>query len=202
MLAKELNTVEIEKLKRKSITQKLQDGDWYQYGKEPELQKIVKASSQAIQNINDIAKHDFDKALQKIKVIAPNIDASVEIYFPISSIEYPENVIIKPGTFINSGLQILSAGIVKIGKNCFIGPNCSLYTPNHHPYDKILRREGWQYDAGITIGDDCWFGGNVTVLPGVSLGDNVVVGAGSVITKSFGDDAIIAGNPARIIKNL
>ena len=131
-----------------------------------------------------------------------NIDASVEIYFPISSIEYPENVIIKPGTFINSGLQILSAGIVKIGKNCFIGPNCSLYTPNHHPYDKILRREGWQYDAGITIGDDCWFGGNVTVLPGVSLGDNVVVGAGSVITESFGDDAIIAGNPARIIKNL
>ena len=79
MLAKELDAFEIEKLKRKPIVQKLLDGNWYQYGKEPELQKIVKASSQAIQNINDIAKHDFDKALQKIKVIAPNIDASVEI---------------------------------------------------------------------------------------------------------------------------
>ncbi|MGT2874994.1 DapH/DapD/GlmU-related protein, partial [Streptococcus gallolyticus subsp. gallolyticus] len=54
----------------------------------------------------------------------------------------------------------------------------------------------------ITIGDNAWFGGGVTILPGVTLGDNVVVGAGAVVTKSFGDNVVLAGNPAKIIKTL
>ena len=54
----------------------------------------------------------------------------------------------------------------------------------------------------ITIGDNCWLGGHVTVLPGVTLGENVVVGAGSVVTKSFGDNVVIVGNPARVIKTV
>ena len=56
--------------------------------------------------------------------------------------------------------------------------------------------------APITIGDNAWFGGNVTVLPGVTLGNNVVVGAGAVVTKSFGDDVVLVGNPAHVIKEI
>jgi maltose O-acetyltransferase len=54
----------------------------------------------------------------------------------------------------------------------------------------------------ITIGDNCWIGGNSVINPGVSLGNNVVVGSGSVVTKSFGDNVVIAGNPAKIIRHL
>ena len=67
---------------------------------------------------------------------------------------------------------------------------------------KELRREGWQYDSPITIGDDCWFGGSVIVLPGVTIGDNVVVGAGAVVTKDVPSNVMVAGNPARVIKTL
>ncbi|MBZ6013859.1 sugar O-acetyltransferase [Leuconostoc gelidum subsp. gelidum] len=202
ILVKKFNVDEIERLKKKPIKQKILDGDWYQYGDEIELQRIIKKSSKEIQSVNEIARTNFDLALSRLKKISPNIHASAEIYFPISGIEYPKNLFIGENTFINVNLQILSAGKVTIGNNCFIGPNCSLYTPNHHPYDKILRRAGWQYDGPISIGDDCWFGGNVTILPSVNLGSNVVVGAGSVVTKSFGNDVMIAGNPARVLKCL
>ena len=61
-------------------------------------------------------------------------------------------------------------------------------------------KKGVEYGAPITIGDNFWAGGGVTVLPGVTLSDNVVAGAGAVITKSFGDNVVLAGNPAKVIK--
>lgn len=66
----------------------------------------------------------------------------------------------------------------------------------------MLRREGWEYDAPITIGDDCWLGGSVIVLPGVTIGDNVIVGAGSIVTKDLPSNTVVAGNPARVIRKL
>lgn len=201
MTNKQPSEPNIDELSKKDIFAKLADGDWYQYGHEPKLQAIVKNSAQVIQQINDVAKVDDVNARKMLSDIAPHIADNAEIYFPISGIEYPQNLYIGDGTFINANLQILSAGKITIGKNCFIGPNCQLYTPNHHPSNKLLRRTGWQYDLPITIGDDCWFGGSVILLPGVTLGNNVVVGAGSVVTKDFPDNTVIAGNPAKIIKH-
>ena len=82
-----------------------------------------------------------------------------------------------------------------------IGPNCQFLTPLH-PLDPTERNSGKEYGAPITIGDNFWAGGGVTVLPGVTLGNNVVAGAGAVITKSFGDNVVLAGNPARVIKEI
>lgn len=191
----------VEELLKKDIFERVADGDWYQYGHEPKMQAIVKRSAQIVQQINDVAKTDIEKADQMIRDFLPNIEAGVDIYYPICSIEHPNNLYIGEGTFINANLQILSAGKITIGKHCFIGPNCQLYTPNHHPSNVKLRREGWQYDRPITIGDDCWFGGSVILLPGVTLGDNVVVGAGSVVTHDLPSNVVAAGNPARIIKH-
>jgi maltose O-acetyltransferase len=191
----------VEELLQKDVFDRIADGDWYQYSREPKVQAIVKHSAQVVQRINDMAKNDTDKANQLVHDFLPNIDASVEIYYPICSIEHPGNLYIGKDTFINANLQILSAGKVTIGKNCFIGPNCQLYTPNHHPSNVKLRREGWQYDLPITVGDDCWFGGSVIVLPGVTLGDNVVVGAGSVVTQDLPSNVVAVGNPARIVKH-
>jgi maltose O-acetyltransferase len=201
-MKKKLDNPNIEELSKKPIFDKINDGDWYMYSQEPEIQKIVKTSAQQVLKMNDVAKENYDQAQAMLRDFLPNADDSVDIYFPITSIEHPKQLTIGKGTFINANLQILSAGKVTIGEHCFIGPNCQLYTPNHHPYDKELRRQGWQYDAPITIGNDCWFGGSVIVLPGVTIGDNVVIGAGSVVTKDIESNVIVAGNPARVVKRV
>jgi len=199
-MVKKMGEPDIAALAKKEIFQKLADNDWYQYGKEPQLQAIVKHSAQVVQHINDVAKTDQPEALRLLHAFLPDLGEDVEIYFPIMGIEYPKALHVGAHSFINADLQVLSAAQVTIGEHCFIGPSCRLYTPNHHPTNKMLRREGWQYDLPITIGDDCWFGGAVIVLPGITIGNNVVVGAGSVVTKDLPDNVIAAGNPARIIR--
>lgn len=201
-MPKKLDEPDVEALAKKPIFEKVADGDWYQYGKEPQLQAIVKSSTQTIQKLNKIAVDDFDEALKQLHELAPHMADDVEVYFPITNIEYPNNLFIDEGTFINLNFTILSAGKITIGKNCFLGPNTQLYTPNHDPNKKEMRREGWQYDLPITIGDDCWFGGSVIVLPGVEIGDNVVVGAGSVVTHDIPSNTVVAGNPAHIIRHV
>jgi maltose O-acetyltransferase len=197
---KELTREEIERLKTRPILEKIKNGDWYQFGKESELQAIVRQSSQTVQKINDLAKSDFDAAKTLLHQFVPGLTESTEIYFPLTSIEYPDQLTIGADSFINAGLQIISAGKVTVGTHTFIGPNCQLFTANHS-LNKDLRREGWQYDAPITIGNDCWLGGSVIVLPGVTIADDVVVGAGSVITHDIPAHSLVAGNPARVIRS-
>ena len=85
--------------------------------------------------------------------------------------------------------------------NIFIGPNCGFYTASH-PIDYVNRNKGLEYGKPIVIGNNVWFGGNVTVLPGVKIGSNVVIGAGSVVTKDIPDNVVAVGNPCKIIKNI
>ncbi len=103
--------------------------------------------------------------------------------------------------FGNYRLTLLDSCPITLGKNCYLGPNCGLYT-NIHPLQAAPRIADVELGAPIRIGDNAWLGGNVTILPGVTLGNNVVVGAGSVVTKSFGDNVVIAGNPAQVLKTI
>ena len=82
-----------------------------------------------------------------------------------------------------------------------IGPNCQLLTPDH-PHDYLERRKTIETGKPIRIGDDCWLGGGVIVCPGVTIGNRVIVGAGSVVTHDIPDDVVVAGNPAKIIKTI
>ena len=88
-----------------------------------------------------------------------------------------------------------------IGNHVLIGPNVSLFTACH-PTDPVERRVGTEWAKPITIGDDVWIGGNVTILPGVTIGHRCTIGAGSVVTKDIPDDSIAVGNPCRVIKKL
>ena len=98
-------------------------------------------------------------------------------------IEYGVNTTIGPNTFINFGVTILDTTTVTIGEWVQIGPNCNLITVTHPVDDYEMRREGWEIAHPITIGNGVWLGASVTVLPGVTIGDNAVIGAGSVVTK-------------------
>lgn len=201
-MPRNLDEAEILKLSNLTIQEKIDKNDWYQFGNEIELQEIVKKSRQSISKINRISEYDEEQAEVLLGNFLPYLAETSKIMFPISGIEYPEKLVIGENSFINSNLQIISAGRVDIGKNTFIGPNVQIFTANHHTSNIDFRSAGWQYDLPVTVGNDCWLGGAVILLPGVSLGNDVIVGAGSVVTKNFPSHSIIAGNPAKIIKNM
>ena len=109
--------------------------------------------------------------------------------------DYGINIHLGENFYSNWNLTMLDVCPIHIGDNALLGPNCQLLTPLH-PLNPVERNSGIEYGAPITIGDNFWAGRIVT------LGDNVVVGAGAVVTKSFGDNVVLAGNPARIIKEI
>lgn len=107
------------------------------------------------------------------------------------------------GVYINFNCTFLDTCVITIGARTLVGPGCSFYTASH-PLDPFLRNgiQGPENGKPITIGEDCWFGGSVIVLPGVTIGRGVTVGAGSVVTKDVPPFHVVAGNPARIIKKI
>lgn len=105
--------------------------------------------------------------------------------------------------YINFNAVFLDTCLITIGSRTLIGPNCAFYAATH-PLDPFLRNgtDGPELGAPITVGEDCWFGGNVVVCPGVTIGRGVTIGAGSVVTKDVPDFVVVAGNPARVIKKI
>lgn len=120
---------------------------------------------------------------------------------PMFQCDYGCHIHVGDNFYANFGCVILDAAEVRIGDNCFIAPQVGIYTATH-PIDPIQRAQGNEFAKPVTIGDNCWIGGHATINPGVVLGDNVVVGSGAVVTKSFGNNVVIAGNPAKIIKHI
>lgn len=103
--------------------------------------------------------------------------------------------------FANFGLTVLDEAYVTIGDNAFIGPNVSIYTACHST-DVTERNSRREWALPVTIGNDCWIGGGVTILPGVTIGDGCTIGAGSVVTRDIPAHSVAVGNPARVIKTL
>ena len=115
--------------------------------------------------------------------------------------DYGYNIEAGERLYINHNCVILDCTKVSFGRDVFIGPNCGFYTAGH-PIDAKQRNAGLEYGRSIKIGDDVWIGGNVCVLPGVTIGNNVVIAAGSVVNKDIPDGVVAAGNPCRVNKRL
>ncbi|EMW5605791.1 chorismate mutase [Enterococcus faecium] len=120
---------------------------------------------------------------------------------PVINFDYGYNIFVGENFYANFNCTFLDVSTIEIGDNCMFAPNVQLYTATH-PLHPVKRNSGLEYAKPIKICNNVWLGGGVIVTPGVTLGDNVVVGAGSVVTKSFPDNVVIAGNPARIIKTV
>lgn len=126
------------------------------------------------------------------------VPASVTLFPPFYT-EFGRNLHLGEGVFINIGCTFQDTGGIWIGDRTLIGHGCILTTLNH---DIDPRRRGDMTPAPIRIGSDVWFGARVTVVPGVTIGDGAIVGAGSVVTKDVPPATIVAGVPARVIREV
>lgn len=181
-----------------SEKEKMLAGELY-LADEEELVSLRKKAKQLCFEFNHL-EPSSPKAQDLLKELFPSSGRNIHMEADIH-VDYGCFTTIGENFFANYHCTILDVYPVTIGKNCLFGPNVSLFTATH-PLDAELRRSGLEYGKEIVIGDDCWLGGGVIVNPGVHLGNRVVVASGSVITKSFGDDVVLAGNPAKVIKEL
>lgn len=115
--------------------------------------------------------------------------------------EFGKNITIENDIYINFGCVILDCAKVTIGSHTLLGPNVGLYAANHAT-DANERINGGCYGKPIHIGKNVWLGGDVKVLPGVSIGDNTIIGTGSIVTKDIPANVIAVGNPCKVIKEI
>lgn len=115
--------------------------------------------------------------------------------------DYGANIEIGAQFYANHGLTVLDGNKVTFGDQVLVGPHCAFYTAGH-PLDAALRKQGLEYAKPITVGNNVWIGGNVCVLPGVTIGDNAVIGAGSVVTHDIPPNVLAAGNPCKVIRQI
>ncbi|CEP64008.1 acetyltransferase LALA0_S10e00144g [Lachancea lanzarotensis] len=115
--------------------------------------------------------------------------------------DYGSNIHIGDNMYSNHNLTILDVVDVRIGNNVFFGPNVGLYTAGH-PLDAQRRIDGLEFALPITIEDNVWIGGSVTVLPGVTIGKNSVIAAGGVVVKDIPEGVVAVGNPCKVLREI
>ncbi len=150
--------------------------------------------------LNTTRPSDAKKRETMLKDLIGRLGNEVSILSPFYC-DYGEFIEIGDYTFINHNAYLMDGGGIRIGSHCFIGPNCGMYTAQH-PLLPEERNRGLERALPIEIGNNCWIGADVTILPGVSIGEGSVIGAKSVVTKDIPPESIAAGNPCRVIRQL
>lgn len=152
-----------------------------------------------LQRLNMIDRSDFDEISKIVKeLLGKSENAFIN---PPFYCDYGSHIEVGKNFFANYNCTIIDVAKVKIGDNCQMAPNVAIYTAGH-PVHPVSRNSMYEYGIEVTIGDNVWIGGNTIILPGVNIGNNTVIGAGSVVTKDIPDWVIAAGNPCKVIRNI
>lgn len=175
-------------------------GEPMQYRKSDSLPNLTWQAQSTCARINRIFFDNPQEAMQLFHELVPGAGEGVEFRPPIN-LDYGIGLQIGDGTFINKDFLVVGGGYIRIGAHCLIGPRCTLATPNH-ALDAATRLEGWEHTTPIEIGDNVWFGANVTVCPGVHIGNDTIIGAGSVVTHDIPSGVIAVGNPCKVLRSL
>jgi len=152
------------------------------------LQKLNTMDRTDIDGINSLAK--------KLMVCRGDLLLNPPFYC-----DYGYNIEVGNNCLFNYNCTIIDVAKVKLGDFCLLGPNVSIYTAGH-PVHPAPRNGNYTYGIDVEIGDNVWLGGNVTVCPGVKIGSNSVIGAGSVVTRDIPPWTVAAGNPCRVIREI
>lgn len=167
---------------------------------DPELVADRKKAKQAWYRFNQLSPDEFAEGMQILRELFGSAGEGMYIE-PTFRCDYGYNIHIGNNFYSNYNLIILDIAPVYIGDNVMIAPNVGIYTAGH-PVHPDARKSGYEYGMSIRIGNDVWIGAHTVINPGVTIGDNTVIGAGSVVTKDIPANCIAAGNPCKVIREI
>lgn len=176
--------------------EKRDKGELYFAGENSELMSEVVRAKNLCHRYNQLPPTDFAAQREVLAQLLGKIGDGCVIY-PSFWCDYGYNIEMGNNVVVNHGCTFLDGAKIKIGDDVLIGPGCFLITAGH-PLDAATRKEWLVFNKPITLGNGVWLGAGVHVLPGVTIGDNAVIGAGSIVTKDIPAGCIAVGNPCRV----
>lgn len=184
-------------MKMKTEKEKMLAGEMYD-PEDPVLLKDRKEAREKVRIYNQTLETEEEKRTGLLKELLGSTGENVYME-PNIRFDYGYNTHVGENFFANFDCTILDVCEVRFGDNCLLAPGVQIYTATH-PIDPIERNSGKEYAKPITIGNNVWIGGSAVINPGVTVGDNAVIASGAVVVKDVPDNAVVGGNPARVIK--
>ena len=175
-------------------------GDLYR-DNDPELVAARQACQRLVDKFNATGGDDTDERTEILTSLLDSIGEGSWI-MPRFQCDYGTHISMGSNSFLNYDAILLDCASITIGDDVSIGPRAQLLTALHPMADHEARRQRWESAAPVVIGNNVWLGGGVIVCPGVTIGENTVIGAGSVVTKDVPPHVFAAGNPCRVIREL
>ena len=180
--------------------EKAQKGYLYDANYDPEIIEEETRCADLCYEFNQCRPSDTKKQKELLTKILGSMKENPVITAPFYC-DYGFNISIGKNFYTNHNVTILDGAKVTFGDNVFIAPNCVFSTAGH-AIDSEQRSRGLEIALPITVGDNVWIGTNVSVLPGVTIGNNTIIGAGSVVNKNIPEGVIAAGNPCKVIRKI
>jgi maltose O-acetyltransferase len=188
-----------EPMAEKTHKQKMLAGELY-LGNDKELLAERHHAQRLLARYNGVPDSDHDLRSALLRDLL-NAVGEGTLVLPTFTCDYGYNISLGRNVFINYHCIFLDCAPIFIGDDVQIGPAVQLYTAQH-PIDAQVRRSGLESASPIRIGNEVWLGGGAMVLPGVTVGDRSIVGAGSVVVRHVPPNSLVVGNPARIVRTL
>lgn len=170
----------------------------------PDDEEIVRVQTQCLEKLyefNQTRPSEGAKRQAMLKSMFAEIGENCYIEPPFHANFGGAHVHFGDFVYANFNLTCVDDTHIYVGSHTMFGPNVTIATAGH-PILPELREKGYQYNAPVHIGRNCWIGANVCILPGVTIGDNVVIGAGSIVTKDLPSDVVAVGNPCHVLRQV
>ena len=168
---------------------------------EQELTDIKDRTYGLVSELSRASYFDMEYVMSLVRKIVAKIGQDSYIVPPFRC-DYGDHVFIGNNTYINYNCCFLDSAKVTIGDYVYMGPNCNIFTPCHPIHHELRKEKVTEYALPVTVGSHSWIGGDVVITPGVTIGENCVIGAGSVVTKDIPDNSIAVGNPCKVIRQV
>lgn len=168
---------------------------------EQELTDIKDRTYGLVSELSRASHFDTEYVMSLVRKIVAKIGQDSYIVPPFRC-DYGDHVFIGNNTYINYNCCFLDSAKVTIGDYVYMGPNCNIFTPCHPIHHELRKEKVTEYALPVTVGSHSWIGGDVVITPGVTIGENCVIGAGSVVTKDIPDNSIAVGNPCKVIRQV